>query len=144
MDRYSERVQTLKTMLSTETEFGKVFAYFFDNLGNSREFFDAGKQSKNPNLKMIIEGATGEVFGKDVKVTNITFIRMAKDKFYHGSFFVNGRMATVLYFEELEMGMIAISMGFPAGQMSYIRFTAAKIDPDKAAHFAGNVSKRMQ
>lgn len=144
MASYSNKVETLKTVLSTGTEFGKVFHHFFDHLGADPGFLDAGKRAKNPRLKTIVREAVEKALNEKTEITNLMLIKMAKEKFYHGTCFLNGRMATVLYFEDLDMGMIAISMGLTTGQMSYIRFTSTTIDPEKAAHFAVGESKRLQ
>lgn len=131
MDRYKERLDTLKTKLVTEEEFGAIYDYFFSHLAEDRSFLNYGKRTKNPFLKSMLKMIAEQLFGEGGQVTNLMIIKTKKSKFYHGSCFINGRMAGILYFEDIEMGIAAVSMSMITGEVKYIRFTATSIDGDK-------------
>ncbi len=131
MNRFKDRLDTLKTKLTTGDDFGAIYDYFFTHLGEDNGFLDYGKRAKKPALKAILKKFGEYMFGEEAQVTNLMIINTRKTKFYHGSCFINGRIAGIFYFEDIEMGMAAVTMSPTSHQVNYFRFTSTHIEGDK-------------
>lgn len=120
---FEEHLTELKRMLALEDEFSDTFKYFFDYLGENRDFVSLGKRAKNPDLKNIIKAVGESVLNEEVKVTGFLLTFLKEHRFYHGGCQVNGRMATVFFFREISMGMVAMLHSMKTHNLSFIRFT---------------------
>jgi hypothetical protein len=131
MKRYIERLSTLKEMVQTEGDFGKTFDYFFDHLAADPEFTAVGKKTKHTVLKQLMDSLGRRLFGEDAKVSSMIVVRLRRERFYHGSCLLDGRLAAFFLFEDIDRGMAGVTMSL-AGGMHYVRFSAARIPGDKA------------
>ncbi len=139
MEKYQAEIAKLKEMLQTEEEFGKVMRYFFDELGDHQDFIDRGKRAKHRLLKDAVQVVAEQVLGENgVVVEHLLLTKLAKSKFYHGGCFVRGRVANVIYFEDIDMGMVGILMSGEASFMHFARFTCHRVDSDATILQAGN------
>ncbi len=143
MDAFAQKIDTLKTMLVTEDKFDRTLGYFFDNLGYDRAFLDAGKPTTNQTLQDILKSLVTQACGEGSAITQLKIFKAGKSKFIHGMCFINGGIGTVLFFEDLNVGLLAVSSPVSMSDISYIRFSGTIIDPDQAAFFTGAKSKAM-
>jgi len=143
MNRYGERLQELKKLLMTGDDFNATYRFFFDNFSD-RAFFGLGRKAKNPIIKATLESVRGQMFGEEGKVSLLKLINIPSARFYHGGCTINGRMATVIYFEDIEMGMVAIAMSLTSGQMHYARFSTTRVPADKAGAMVGPGTRTLQ
>lgn len=73
-----------------------------------------------------------QMFGETAKVSAImVVVRLWRERFYHGSCFLEGHPTAFFLFEEIDKGMAAITMSLSGG-MHYVRFSATPIPGDKA------------
>lgn len=131
MNRFKDRLDTLKTKLTTEDNFSAIYDYFFTHLAEDKAFLDYGKRAKKPALKAILKTFGEYLFGEDAQVTYLMIINTRKTRFYHGSCFISGRIAGIFYFEDIEMGMAAVTMSPTSDRVEYFRFTSTHIRGDK-------------
>lgn len=131
MNRFKDRLDTLKIKLTTEDDFSAIYDYFFTHLGEDNAFLDYGKLVKKPALKAILKKFGEYLFGEDAQVTHLMIINTRKTQFYHGSCFINGRISGIFYFEDIEMGMAAVTMAPASDRVEYFRFTSTHIQGDK-------------
>lgn len=131
MKRYAEKLETLKDKLRNENEFSKTFQFFFDRVSRDADFMGAGKKVKYAHMKNLLKAVCEELFDETPAITGLFVIRLRRDRFYHGSCFLNGRMTAFFYFEEIDMGMVAVTISL-SGLMKYARITSTPIGPDKA------------
>jgi hypothetical protein len=132
MNPFKDHLETLKTKLATENNFSDIYDYFFTYLGENPKFMDYGKPVKKPELKATLKKFGEYLFeGEDVQITHFMIIQAKKTKFYHGSCFINGCIAGIFYFEDIEMGMAGVSMSHITGQTEFFRFTSTRIEGNK-------------
>ena len=131
MKRYMEKLDTLKEMVQVEENFGKIFEYFFAHVAGDPDFEAAGKKGKHAILKKLLNGLCRQMFGEESSVSGTFIIQLRLSRFFHGSCFLDGRPTAFFFFEEIDKGMIAITMSM-AGKMHYVRFSSTFIGADKA------------
>ncbi len=127
MTIFTERLDKLKELLVNEDNFSTIVKYFFDNLGEDREFIQQGKIVKNPLLKKIIRKACLDFISKEQQMTKLFLIQLKGHPFLHGAFFIGSYPCSFFYFEDVKKGMIIIARTMTFGETSYIRFTGTII-----------------
>jgi|LGVE01.1.fsa_nt_gb hypothetical protein len=135
MDKFEKELLTLKDKLLTAKDFREPYQYFFDNLAENSIFLGLGKRAKNPLLKKILTIIGKELFKEDVTVTNLLLTKIRKHHFYHGPCFIQGKMAGVIFFEDIDMGMLSIVMSLKSYETSIVRFSSVKMESDKTIFF---------
>ena len=64
------------------------------------------------------------MFGNKIKITDFLLIKIAKYKFFHGPFQVDGRIGGVIYFQDINIGLLAVSAdNSNNGMVKYSRFS---------------------
>lgn len=117
--------------------FKEPWDYFFDNFAEDLEFLKLGELAKDTMLKEIVTKIGEELFGtKKVSVTNFLMTELKKHHFFHGACFIQGRVTSVIFFADIDMGLIAVSMG--GAEVSLIRFSSVKIEGNKEVFFVPN------
>ncbi|MBW4506939.1 MAG: hypothetical protein KME64_10550 [Scytonematopsis contorta HA4267-MV1] len=119
-----DRWQELKQKLTNEADFSDIWLFYMDNFADHPEFTDLGKPAHNQYLNDVIHKTCQQMFGKKIKITNFLLIHIAEHKFFHAPFQVNGRIGGVIYFEDIKVGLLAVSADFPpTDAVKYSRFT---------------------
>ena len=59
----------------------------------------------------------------------LRLIHLPDQKFIHGNVNVNGRVGGVLYFEDVGVGLLAVSEPFPSDETKFARFTTRPYTP---------------
>jgi hypothetical protein len=113
----------LKEKLQKEKDLGKIYTYYMDEFGDHEEFTDLGEQGENNFLLQVIAQVCQHLFGKAVNVDGILLIYIPEYKFFHAPFFANNHIGGVIYFEDIQTGLLAASSG--DGMVKYSRFTGA-------------------
>lgn len=116
-----ERLDNLKLMLSHEENLANVWSYFMTHFADHSAFTDIGEPVRHPLLEKIIVMVNQQLFKE--KVENLLLIELPNFNFFHGVFTVGNRTGGVIYFEETQKGMIAISENPPSKQVQYSRFS---------------------
>lgn len=128
MSAYKEKLDELKGFLIKAEDFSKVYEFFFDSVACHREFIDLGKPSKSELLESALKVIGEEVLGKKCSVNNLQLIKIREESFFHGGCLLNGCIATVVYFSDIDVGMIAVNTVPGTGQMSFARLTCVTTD----------------
>ena len=144
MEPLADRLRQLKEKLAGADELSDVFKFFFDHLGNDPAFIQRGKPAKHEILKTVLKTICKDMFGDESKVTGLKLFNAEKTNFFHGICQMSGKTASVLYFNDIEMGMIAIMVGPVFGQFSYVRFTATSVDAKGAGRVVAPERKTIQ
>lgn len=119
--KFGEELAGLKEKLITGGEFHEIHTYFFDNLAENSEFMERSKRAKNPLLKQTIKAMAERLFQKEVRITNMMLLKYPKTSFYHGSCFVEGKIAGLFFFEDINMGLFSVVKNYP--ETSFMRFS---------------------
>jgi hypothetical protein len=119
MSEYKVKLDELKKTLMKAADFSSVYHFFFDNIASDREFIDLGKPSKSNLLESALKVIDKGIFNKKCSVASLQLLKIRKESFIHGGCLLNGCIATVVYFYDIEMGMIAVNTVPGTDQMSY-------------------------
>lgn len=126
-------LETLKEKLVNSDDFSVVMHYFFDHFAENRAFMQLGRTQHSGLVETLATTAASSVLGERAVLRQFRLIYLPKQKFYHGPCFVNGHIATLFFFEEIQTGMMAIAMATDIGEMRYIRITAMSVQTPKSA-----------
>ncbi|NJR14623.1 MAG: hypothetical protein HC785_02240 [Calothrix sp. CSU_2_0] len=119
-----ERLQELKQKLIDEKDLSKIWLFYMDNFADSPKFIDFGKPARNQYIDAIVHKTCQQLFGKKIKITNSLLIQIPEYRFFHGPFQAGGRIGGVIYFEDIKIGLFAVSADFPpTDAVKYSRFT---------------------
>ena len=117
------KLEILKKKMAEATEFSEPFDYFFDEFAEKEEFVDIGKRVSHSKLEQLIQAIGGTLVG-NARFYDFMFIRVPKRQFIHGTCWVNGRLASFMYFEDIQFGMLAITPATRGGDTLFHRFSA--------------------
>ncbi|MFK0733511.1 MAG: hypothetical protein HEQ35_07715 [Gloeotrichia echinulata IR180] len=119
-----ERLQELKQKLTNEADLSNIWLFYMDHFADHAEFTELGQPAHNEYLNTIIHKTCQQMFGKTIKITNFFLIYIAKYHLFHGPFQVQGRIGGVIYFEDIKIGLLAVSADYPpTDAVKYSRFT---------------------
>src|SRR5438045_7298872 len=102
------RLATLKEKLVHATQFSDVMNYFFDHFGENPDFFAHGERTSHALLEGILETVAEQLFGRRVPIGHLLLTRLPEYDFIHGGASLGGKPATVLYFEDIFKGPLAV------------------------------------
>ena len=123
MGEYSQKITDLKNLLLTADTLADVQCKFFDDIGMDPDFIAAGTKSEIPRLADVLHGIGKQLFGPDCTIEHVWLFRMEEERFVHGACVLNGLMTTILYYEDIDVGLFAISYGIISGEMTYGRIS---------------------
>jgi hypothetical protein len=125
MNRASENpahhLAVLKERLLPPSDYEKAFHYFLEEFGGDAAFMAAGTPEVMPQFEGVLNQIASKALGKPVKLEGARFNRMAEHRFRHGAAAVAGRAVIMLYFEDVNTGLMAIIPG-PRGAAELARF----------------------
>ncbi len=137
------RLEKLKKMIVSAESFGEPWDYFFDHFGEKPEFMTLGKPAKHPVLEAVVEQLAREIYKgeSEVTVTKPMLVELAEQKFVHGSFFVQGRMGVLIFFQDIDMGLMSLAAQSPEAPTLMMRFSTYMVDGEKAIQLNPRLSK---
>src|SRR5689334_3081874 len=94
------QLATLKTKLLTAKNFGEVTGYFLDHFGEDPAFMELGEPIRDEFIEQVLAQVAGQIFQRMVVIRNIRLVRLPEHEFIHGGFMVEGKVGTLLYFED--------------------------------------------
>jgi hypothetical protein len=104
-----ELLAVLKDKLVHATQFTDVVNYFFDHFGEDPEFIGLGEATRHPFLESVLAEVGRQMFGNQVAIMDMMLTRLPDRHFIHGGGVLNGRVATVLYFEDIAVGLVVVA-----------------------------------
>ena len=123
---------TLKEKLINAQDFAEVMHYFFDYFAENEEFLKLGRAQHSSLVEAIAKETASSALQERATVREFRLFRLPKAKLYHGACFVNGRIATLFFFEDIMTGMMAISMGDGTSEIRFVRLTGIPVKNPKA------------
>jgi hypothetical protein len=116
-------LKTLKTKLHEAEQFSDVWDYFLTNFGEVPEFIALGQRGSDPFLETVLAEVGKQLFGREIHVTNMLLTRIPEYRFIHGTVFLEGKLTTALYFEEIHKGLLAVLWSSRPPETKFVRFT---------------------
>jgi hypothetical protein len=123
---------TLKDRLLTARDFGDVLTYFLDHFGEDPGFIALGERCEHPFLEAVFTQVGGQLFGRPIRVSNVMLTRLAEEGFVHGTVQLEDRLGTVLYFEDIQKGLLSVVWSLSPTETKLVRFTGRPL-PDRWA-----------
>lgn len=121
------KLEHLKEMLIEESDFNKIYNEFFSTLQNEKTLCH-GKLAKNDHLEEIITEVLKNIYDKTLMV-KIMMIHVEKFEFLHGTISVDTQPGSFFYFEDISMGMIAITTEV-SQDIAFVRFMGTELSAD--------------
>ncbi|MEA5605924.1 MAG: hypothetical protein RM022_012075 [Nostoc sp. EfeVER01] len=119
-----DQFQELRQKLTSEPDLSNIWLFYMDHFADHAEFTDLGEPAYNEYLDGIVQKTCEQMFGRIVKITDFLLIYIAEYGLFHGPFQVERRIGGVIYFEELKIGLIAVSADYPpTDAVKYSRFS---------------------
>ncbi|KYC36448.1 hypothetical protein WA1_42855 [Scytonema hofmannii PCC 7110] len=119
-----DRLQELKQKLTNETDLSHVWSFYMDHFADDPKFTQLGEPASNEYLDAVLHKTCQYMFGRTIKITNFFLIYIAKYQLFHGPFQVKGRIGGVIYFEDIKIGLLAVSADAPPTDVvKYSRFS---------------------
>jgi hypothetical protein len=124
-----KKIYQLKEKLQREKDLSKIWLYYMDEFGDRPEFTDLGELVENDFLATVIAQVCQQIFGKlTTKVDGIMIIELREYQFFHASFMSNNHIGGVIFFEDINTGLVALASANDS-LAKYSRFTGvAKTD----------------
>lgn len=122
-----EHFLALKEKILGAENFNEPWEYFFDHFSENPAFMNMGEKTQNPLLQSILEEVGERLFRQKVKVTDMMLTEIPQHNFVHGACFVQGRLASVLFFKDVKVGMLSILGSARSHEVSMIRFTGVEV-----------------
>ena len=118
------RLQELKQKLTDVADLSDIWLFYMDHFADQAEFTDLGEPVYNEYLDAVLHKTCQQMFDRAIKITNFFLIYIAPYNLFHGAFQVEGRIGGVIYFEDLKIGLIAVSADYPPTDVvKYSRFS---------------------
>jgi hypothetical protein len=121
------KLATLKSKLLTADNFGEVTGYFLDHFGDHPIFIELGEPTRDDFLEQVLAQVAGQLFGRNVVMRDIRLVRLPEHGFIHGGFLVEGKVGTIIYFEDERKGLISIAWSLSPPETKYARFTGRPV-----------------
>jgi len=116
----------LKRMVSFDAKLAPVWMYFMDHFADRPEFIALGERAAADNgVVRRVAGIAAQLFHDARVITNLRLVCLPEHHFVHGSFFLDGRIGGVFYFEDIEVGLVAVCAARPSIEVKYARFSDA-------------------
>lgn len=130
MDSSVHRLPALKLKLTTDTDLGSIFDYFFDHFGENDDFIAASKPRYNSTLREILGYTIGIMLRKSgAQRAEVSMLTVPKQQFYHGTIKTSDYLAPFFYFEDIDMGIVAVAEG---DNTLFARFRVQQVSPPPA------------
>lgn len=119
-----ERLQELKQKLTNEADLSNIWLFYMDHFADYREFTELGEPAPNEYLDAVIHKTCQQMFGRKITISDFLPIYIAKYRFFHGPFQAQRRIGGVIYFEDIKIGLLAVSANYPpTDAVKYSRFS---------------------
>lgn len=122
----------LKMKLTTATQFNEVFDYFFDEFGENRIFLDISVPYPNYEmLQNVLAHSVGRILKTNrIVIRNGVFLHIPEyPSFVHGTGRFNEYLSNFFYFEDIDMGMLAMVLSPNDPMTQLIRFSMRRPGP---------------
>jgi hypothetical protein len=122
-----EHFLALKEKILGAKNFNEPWEYFFDHFSENPAFMNMGEKTQSLLLRSILEEVGERLFRQKVKVTDMMLTEIPQHNFVHGVCLVQGRLASVMFFKDIKVGMLSILSSAQSHEVSMIRFTSVEV-----------------
>jgi hypothetical protein len=131
------KLADLKNELVNTNKFFNVWEHFLDQFGEDPAFIKLGERVRHPLLEAVYNQIAQQLYNAKVNWDLIIFTRLTEHGFIHGGGPVGKALLNVLYFEDIQMGMVCAATPFASDEVKFMRFST-KLMPRGAAQPSDN------
>src|ERR1700678_1375877 len=110
------QISVLKQMITEESDFHKIWEFFLDHFGEDVEFIGTGQRltDKKHPLFGTIKAVGRQILARNniasdpLEITNLLLIHVPDHKFIHGGMILQGRLANIIYFDDIKVGLMSM------------------------------------
>lgn len=121
------RLQDLKQKLLHDAELAPVWLFFMNQFVDEPEFISLGEPVSHPFVEAVVEEVGRQLFGAKAAVSNLRLTQIGEQQFIHGGFGMGGHLGGVIYFEDVQMGLVSVAEMPPSIDVKYARFSGQPI-----------------
>ena len=111
----------LRERLEHPTDYEKALYYFLEEFAGDAKFVMGSEPEQAPHIVAILTHIATGAMGKPATIDEPRISRLSAHRFYHGNAAVAGRVVLFFYFEENNVGLMAVIPGFN-GPVDVARF----------------------
>jgi hypothetical protein len=124
------KLDRLKEKLCNEKDFSKIFEYFMDYFGENEKFMRKSQPTRHDLLENTMTSVLRNLLGERAGISQFMLLAAPGTPFIHGGCLTGGKMANVLYFDDIQTGVIGIFSFPPGGMTQYSRFRLQQLPPE--------------
>ena len=118
------RLYELKQKLTNESDLSKIWLFYMDHFAENLEFMELGNRAESEFLNAVLHKTCQQMFGGATKLTEFLLVYIPKYQLFHGVFQVKKRNGYIIYFDDLKVGLLAVSADYPpTDTFTYSRFS---------------------
>jgi hypothetical protein len=119
----------LKVQVRRAKRLSDVWTYFLDHFGENPAFIELGERTSSPMLEAILVEIGRALYHRDVKLIETLLTRLPEHDFIHGGCLLGGCLTNVIYFEDIQTGVLAV-MPMRGKDMQFVRFSGHALPPN--------------
>lgn len=123
-------ISQLKRLLETAADLSEPANYFWNRLAGEPSFQSAGVLGVNLTLKLIIERTAAQVLGAEQTASQLLLVHIAECKLWHGACQLGAKQAQIIYFDDIEKGLLTIADNMMTGPAYYVRISSVQVGAD--------------
>jgi predicted GNAT superfamily acetyltransferase len=117
-------IAELQRRFVAAVDLGDFWNDFLDQWAMDRDFMELGEPAESRELEALSAHIVSKMYGREVKPETMRLLKIEGPGVVHGAFHVDGQLIGIIYFEQLQKGLIAAPG--EGTRVYYARFTCAK------------------
>jgi hypothetical protein len=117
----------LKEQLVNSKKYIKVWEYFLDHFGEDPAFIALGERVHHPLIEAVFAQVARQLFKHEVDWDHVFFTGLPEHDFIHGGGLVSGGLLNVLYFDDIQTGLLCAVSPSKTGETKFVRFSGHKL-----------------
>ncbi len=113
-----ELLETLKKKMTESENLEETLMYFYDNFVGQGELPKRSVMIDESFIKDMLPQTVEGMLHKEVRIKGLRLMGVPKYHFIHGTFWAGEFVGTLLYFEDVEVGVISLS--HPVTEDTYV------------------------
>jgi hypothetical protein len=128
-----DSIEDLKRDFEAAEDLAALMHRFFDCIDADPRLTSAAQPGEAPPAMVACVDRIGrEVLGRGASLTSARWLHLGRHRLWHGGGVLGGKLVTVVWFEDLQRGLLALSLDL-RGRMHFARFTLAGASTPQAA-----------
>jgi hypothetical protein len=138
-----DKLLTLKEMMLATEDFNDAWEFFFKAFTGNETFIEQSIKTEAPLLETILDKIGKTLFGNESMLSDLILLKIPQYNFIHGVCLIHGRPASLIFFEDSDIGLISVIKSITNHEMSLVRFSTIKIENSGNPLFTGIKSKQI-